>query len=128
MTKRAPAFAALTVAALTLMTGCSSSVSVGSESADQSPPPVSSEWQCEEIPESPDGKYDVVGAGRVSISPDGKSLSPVGAAAGDEYGNAEARLYDSSAEVEFRHRTDGTRVLFRADVRDEGRKIQVCRD
>jgi hypothetical protein len=113
------------IVALVSLTGCS--LASSSESAESSAPPVDAAWECEDVPESPDGTYDVDGAGQVTISPDGERLSPVGAAASPDYGGAETRLYDTAAEVEFRHRTDGSRVMLRVDIRGEGRKVQVCR-
>ncbi len=125
---RLPAVVASVAAAVVLLTACSTPAFEETESAETSAPPVSGEWQCEEIPESPDGAYDVAGAGRVTIPPEGDQLSPVGAAAAEDYGNTEARLYDTAAEVEFRHRRDGSRVLFRADIEEEGRAVQICRE
>jgi hypothetical protein len=51
----------------------------------------------------------------------------VGAAASPDDGDVETRLYDTAAEVEFRHRTDESRVMLRMEIRGEGRRVQVCR-
>src|SRR5215213_4821447 len=118
--RRGPVVSA-SIVPLMLLTGCS--LTSSSESAASSAPPVDAAWECEEVPESPDGTYDVDGAGQVTISLDGERLSPVGAAASPDYGDAETRVYDTAAEVEVRHRTDGSRVMLRVEIRGEGRKV-----
>jgi hypothetical protein len=125
MSHRSRAVASAAIVPLLSLTGCS--LTSDSASAESSPPPLDAAWQCEDVPESPDGTYDVDGAGQVTIAPDGERLSPVGAAASPDYGDAETRLYDTAAEVEFRHRTDGSRVMLRVEIHGEGREVQLCR-
>lgn len=125
--ERSTGVAMLSAATLIAMTGCSAAASVESDSALPSPPPLSADWRCKTIMESADGRYDVDGAGQVRIFSDGEDLMSVEVAATPGYEDADSRLYDRVAEVEFRDRTTRSGVMLRVEVGDNGGKAQLCR-